>query len=69
MIRDLTKSITRNSDDYNEKYMKIKFNSHDKSPLNKTIEFQRMIIQVFLDECLYKLSIIQKCYITIELTF
>ena len=25
-IRDLIRSITKNSDDYNEKYMKIKFN-------------------------------------------
>ena len=29
--------ITKNSDDYDEKYMKIKFNSDDESPLNKTI--------------------------------
>ena len=49
--------------------MKIKFNSDDKLPLNKTIKIYRMIIvvrvvfheknkyhpQVFLDECLYKL--------------
>ena len=26
-IRDLIRSITKNSDDYDEKYMKIKFNS------------------------------------------
>ena len=57
---------TKNSDDYNEKYMKIKFNSDDELPLNKPIEISRMIIvvrglfqennkyypQVFLDECL-----------------
>ena len=36
--RDLTRSITKNSDDYDEKYMKIKFDSGDKLPLNKTIE-------------------------------
>ena len=49
--------------------MKIKFNSVDKLPLNKTIEIPSMIIvvraiflenniyypQVFLDECFYKL--------------
>ena len=29
-IRDLIRSITKNSDDYDEKYMKIKFNSYDK---------------------------------------
>ena len=28
-IRDLIRSITKNSDDYDEKYMKIKFNSYD----------------------------------------
>ena len=37
-IRDLIRSITKNLDDYDEKYMKIKFNSDDKLPLNKTIE-------------------------------
>ena len=49
--------------------MKLKFNSDDKLPLNKTIEIPSMIIvvravfhennkyypQVFSDECLYKL--------------
>ena len=28
-IRDLIRSITKNSDDYNGKFMKIKFNSDD----------------------------------------
>ena len=69
MIRDLNKSVTKNSDHYDEKYMKIKFNSDDKLPLNKMIDIPSMIIvvravflennkyyqQVFLDECLYKL--------------
>ena len=36
-IRNLIRSITKNSDDYDEKYMKIKFNSDDELPLNKTI--------------------------------
>ena len=36
-IRDLIMSITKNSDDYDEKYMKINFNSDDELPLNKTI--------------------------------
>ena len=71
-IRYLIRSITKNSDDYDEKYMKIKFNSDDELPLNKTIEIPTMAIvvravfhennkyypQVFLDECLYKLQII-----------
>ena len=68
-IRDLIKSISENSDDYDEKYMEIKFNSDDKLPLNKTINILSMIIvvtaifvennkyysQVLLDECLYRL--------------
>ena len=37
-IRDLIRSITKNSDDYDEKYMKIKFNSDCELPLNKTVE-------------------------------
>ena len=71
-IRDLIRLITKSSDDYDEKYMKIKFSSDDKLSLNKTIEIPSMIIvvravfhendkyypQVFLDECLYKLGII-----------
>ena len=36
--RDLIRAITKNSDDYDEKYMKIKFDSDDDLPLNKTIE-------------------------------
>ena len=61
-IRDLIMLITKSSDDHDEKYMKIKFTSDDKLPLNKTIETPSMIIvvrkyypQVFLDECLYEL--------------
>ena len=68
-IRYLIRSITKNSDDYDDKYMKIKFNSDYQLPLNKTIEFPNMVIifkavfeennkyyrQVFLEEGLYKL--------------
>ena len=68
-IKDFIRSITKNSDDYDEKYMKTKFNLDDELTLNKTIEFHSIIIvvravfyendnhfpQVFLDECLYKL--------------
>ena len=68
-IRDLIRLITKNSDGYDKKYMKMKFNSYDELPLNKTIEIPSMIIivravfhennkyyqQVFLDECLYEL--------------
>ena len=45
-IRDLIRSITKNSDDYDEKYMKIKFNLDYQLPLNKTIEIPSMIIVV-----------------------
>ena len=59
--------MTKNSDDYDENYIKIKFNSDDKLPLNKMIKIPSMIIivgavfyennkyypQFFLDECLY----------------
>ena len=66
---DLIRSITKNSDDYDEKYAKIKFNSDDELPLNKMVDiptikiFVRAIflennkyyLQVFLDESLYKI--------------
>ena len=45
-IRDLIWSITKNSDDCDEKYMKIKFNSHDDLPLNKTTEIPSIVIVV-----------------------
>ena len=35
--------MTENSDNYDEKYMKIKFNSDDELPVNKMIEIPRMI--------------------------
>ena len=41
-IRDLIRSITRNSDGYDEKNMKIKSNLDDKLPLNKRIEILKM---------------------------
>ena len=43
-IRDLIGSITKNLDDYDEKYMKIKFNSD--LPLNKTIEIRNTTVVV-----------------------
>ena len=43
-IRDLIRSITKHSDDRDEKYMKINFNSDDELPLDKTIEIPSMII-------------------------
>ena len=68
-IRDLIISKTNNSDNYDEKYMKIKFNSDDDFPLKRTLELYNIEIvvrsvfqednkyypQVFLDERSYKL--------------
>ena len=45
-IKDLIRSITKNSDDYDEKYMTIKLNSDNDLPLNKTIEINSIIIVV-----------------------
>ena len=68
-MRGLIRSITNNLIDYDEKYMKIKFDSDD-LPVNITIEFHNATIvvrsvfytinryqpQIFLAECLYKLQ-------------
>ena len=45
-IRDLIRSMSKNSDDYDETYMKIKFNLDDELPLNRMIEILSMIIVV-----------------------
>ena len=49
-IRDLIRSMTKNSDDYVEKYMKIKLNQIGlpvrELPLNKMIEIPSMVIVV-----------------------
>ena len=45
-IRDLTRSMTKITDDYDEKYMKTKLNSDEKLPLNKTIEILSKTIVV-----------------------
>ena len=69
IIKNLIRSITKNSDDYDEKFVKTKLNSDDELRLNKMIEIPSLIIidtavfhennkycpQVFLDEYLYKL--------------
>ena len=68
-IRDKIKEINSDECDYEKDYMKIKFNSDDDLPLNKSLNFHIMTItirsvfekdsklclQVFLDECLYEL--------------
>ena len=66
---DLISWITKNADDCDENYMKIKFTSDEKLPLNKKMEIRSMVIvvragfhennryypQFLSDECLYKL--------------
>ena len=68
-IRDLVRSISNNSDDYDQKYMKIKFNSDDDLSSQKILELCEIIIvlrsvfhednwyysYIFLDKCLCKL--------------
>ena len=68
-VRDLIKSVITKSDDYDEKYIKIKFDSDDELPLNKTIkipiitivvravfhENNKCYLQVFLEEYLYEI--------------
>ena len=45
-IGDLIRSITKNSYDYDKKYMRIKSNSNDELPLNKTIKMPTITIVV-----------------------
>ena len=42
-IRNSIRSITKSSNDYDQTYMKIKINSDDELPPNKTIEIPSMI--------------------------
>ena len=67
-IRDFIRSKTNNSDNYDQKYMKIKFDLDNDLLLKKTLELRNTIVVVwpifmtktntihksFLDECLYK---------------
>ena len=58
-----------NSDNYDEKYMKIKFNSDDDLPVKKTKELYDIVMVVrsvfhednhyYPEECLYKLAALQ----------
>ena len=45
-IKNQIKAITNNSNDYDEKYIKIKFNSDDDLSLNKTLGLYNMKIVV-----------------------
>ena len=68
-IRDLIRSKSKSSDDYDEKYIKIKYDSDDNLPLNEMVEVPMVTIvvravfhgnikyypQVCLDECLHNI--------------
>ena len=45
-IKDLIKLVTKNPDDHDEKYMKIRFNSDNELPVNKTMENPTMTVVV-----------------------
>ena len=45
-IGDLIRSITKNLNDYDEKYIKIKFDSDENLPLNKIIKISIVAIAV-----------------------
>ena len=45
-IRDLIRSVTINSHDYDEKYTEIKLNLDDDLPLHKMLKFYNIIIVV-----------------------
>ena len=70
-IRDKIKEINSNDCDYEKDYMKIKFNSDDDLPLNKSLKFTLMTMtircvfekngklypQAFLEDTLYELNV------------
>ena len=64
-IKDLISSITNNLDDYDEKYLKIKFNSDGDLPLNKIINLCNMIIVVrslFHEGSKYYPALLEECF-------
>ena len=70
-IKDKIKKVSSGKCDYENDYLKIRFNSDDNLPLNKPLNFHNMTItirsvfeedgklypQVFLDDTLYELNI------------
>ena len=66
MIKYHVKKIRDSDGEYDEDYMKIKFNTDDNIPLNKVLYFLTITIRcvfekdgkyyprVYLDECLYQ---------------
>ena len=45
-VRDLIRTVIKKSDDYDKKYMRIKFDTDDQLPLNKTIKITIVTIAV-----------------------
>ena len=45
-IKYLLRSVTNNLHDYDEKYMKIKFNSDNYLPLKRTLELYNIVVVV-----------------------
>ena len=45
-IRDFIRPVTKNSGNYDQKYMKIKFDLDDDLPLKKILELHNMIVVV-----------------------
>ena len=43
-IRDFIRPVTKNSGNYDQKYMKIKFDLDDDLPLKKMLELHNMIV-------------------------
>ena len=64
--RDLIRSKTNNSDDYDQKYMKIRFNSNDDLSLKKTLELPNIILVVKAvfheDNKYYLLVFLHECW-------
>ena len=70
-IKNKIKEVGDSECDYEKDYMKIKFNSDDKLPVNKPLKFHLMTItirsvfkedgklypQLFLDDALYDLNV------------
>ena len=68
-IKNLIEKVNDKIGEYGKDFMRIKFNSYDNLPLNKTLQIHNMTIvitsgfqkndkyypQGFLDECLYEL--------------
>ena len=57
IFKDLIRLITNNWDDYDEKNMKIKFNSDDKLPLNKMIEIPTIMDKIYETNCSFEVKL------------